>query len=191
MFACISILAMNLIAPAAASDIKLLDANYATQLCQAWNQTSLPSALGRSGSQWIDSADSEGRQTMVISRRDCTGWSKVYLTIEADEAGNASCTSGGTWSEGDFQWQFTPTTPQWADFTDGFGVTQMPGIMKGFVGPYGVAAKNIKNFEIFFAMAGRLALDGGVDWSCEGADAEKVQREVADIDREDMAEILR
>jgi hypothetical protein len=179
-----------LASPAQADTVRLLDATYTSQLCESWNATSLPAALGRSGSGWIDSAGSEGHQVIVISRRDCTGWPKVQLVIEADEAGNAMCSSGGAHSGGELQWQFTPTTAQWADFTDGFGVMQMPGIMSGFIGPYPVAASNIGNFEVFFAAAGRLALDLGVDWSCEGADADKVRAEVEDIDRADMAKIL-
>jgi hypothetical protein len=180
-----------LASPAQADPVRLLDASYTGKLCEAWNGTSLPAALGRSGSGWIDSAGSVGRQLIVISRRDCTDWPKVQLLIEADDAGQALCLGGGAFPGGELQWQFTPTTEQWADFTDGFGVMQMPGIMSGFVGPYGVAASNIGNFEVFFAAAGKLALDLDVDWTCAGADAEKVAGEVADIDREDMAEILR
>lgn len=168
----------------------LLDAAYTAQLCQAWNGTSLPAALGREGSGWIDSAGSEGSQLIVISRRDCSDWSKVQLLIQADERGEAVCQQGGLYDGSELQWQFTPTTVQWADFTDGFGVMQMPGIMKGFVGPYGVAASNIGNFEVFFAAAGKLALDLGADWSCEGANADKVSDELEGIDKADMAKIL-
>jgi hypothetical protein len=179
-----------LASPAQADPVRLLDATYTARLCEAWNGTSLPAALGRSGSGWIDSAGSEGRQVIVISRRDCSDWPKVQLVITADESGQALCQSGGAFPGGELQWQFTPTTVQWADFTDGFGVMQMPGIMSGFVGPYGVAASNIGNFEVFFAAAGKLALDLDVDWACEGADAAEVAEEVADIDRADMAKIL-
>jgi hypothetical protein len=185
------VLAAVLAAPAQADPVRLLDAPYTARLCEAWNGTSLPAALGRSGSGWIDSAGSEGRQVIVISRRDCEGWPKVQLVIEADEAGQAVCRSGGAFPGGELQWRFTPTTEQWADFSDGFGVMQMPGIMSGFIGPYPVAAANIGNFEVFFAAAGRLALELDVDWSCDGADAEDVAEEVADIDREDMAAILK
>jgi len=179
-----------LASPAQADPVRLLDATYTAKLCESWNGTSLPTDLGRAGSGWIDSAGSEGSQVIVISRRDCTDWSKVELVIVADDNGQAVCQSGGVHTGPDLQWQFTPTTQQWADFTDGFGVMQMPGIMSGFVGPYGVAASNIGNFEIFFAAAGKLALDLNVDWTCDGADAEKVASEVADIDRADMAAIL-
>jgi len=46
------------------------------------------------------------------------------------------------------------------------------------------------NFEIFFALAGELALALDVDWSCAGADMEEVRDEISDIDRADMREIL-
>ncbi len=174
-----------------AAPVKLLDADFASELCSAWNNTKLPAVLGRSGSAWVDSAGSTGLQKMVVSRRDCQGFKKVQLIIEADASGAAMCTSGGAFDGGDYQWKFEPTTSQWADFTDGFGVMKMPGIMNGFVGPYPTAAANISSFEIFFAAAGKLALDSSVDWACSGADADDVNSEILDIDRSDMAKILR
>ena len=181
-------------APAAekpAAPMRLLDPAYAAALCKAWNTSLLPAALGRAGSEWIDSNDSKGRQVMVINRRDCEGWKKVRLVVEADAKGEARCTSGGA-NDGKsaFQWKFEPRTDQWADFTDGFGVGKMPGIMKGFEGSYGTAMNNISNFEVFFAIAGDLALKNKVDWACAGADMEDVRDEVGDIDRADMREII-
>jgi hypothetical protein len=168
----------------------LLDANFASSLCEAWNASSLTTDLGRSGSEWIDSAGSTGTQTMVVGRRDCNNFQKVQLVITADENGNAICQSGGNYGGGEFQWKFEPTTEQWADFTDGFGVMKMPGIMSGFVGPYPTAAANIGNFEVFFALAGRIALRQNVNWECAGADMDDVRDEVEDIDQGDMNEIL-
>ncbi len=179
-----------LAAPALAGPPRFLDPDFAAALCRAWNDSALPRALGRQGSGWIDSAGSEGRQVMVMSRRDCTGWTPVRLVVEADAAGDARCTEGGAFAGGPFQWRFEPTTLQWADFADGFGVMDMPGIMSGFVGPYATAASNISEFGAFFAVTGDLALRLGVDWTCEGADPAKVRREVERIDREDMREIL-
>lgn len=176
--------------PAHAADMKLLDADYTRALCTAWNETALPEKLGRSGSGWVDAADSEGSQILVINRRDCTGWTAVKLHIRADASGAAKCVEGGPFSGGDFQWRFQPTTEQWADFTDGFGVFQMPGIMSGFVGPYNTAAANVGNFEIFFAAAGKVALDHSVDWTCAGADAAAVSGAVSGIDSAAMKRIL-
>ena len=176
--------------PAIAKPAKLLDVDFAQELCKGWNKTSLPAKLGRAGSGWIDSADSKGKQTVVINRRDCKAWKKVQLVIEANDKGEAMCTSAGA-ASGKFQWKFEPTTEQWADFTDGFGALKMPGIMKGFVGPYGTAMKNIGNFEVFFALAGYIALQNNVSWACEGADAEDVKEEVADIDQGDMKATLK
>jgi hypothetical protein len=174
-----------------AAPAKLLDADFAAELCTRWNNTKLPASLGRSGSAWVDSAGSKGHQKMVISRRDCQNFQKVMLVIEADASGAAMCTSGGAFDGGDFQWKFEPTTEQWADFGDGFGVMKMPGIMNGFVGPYPTAAANISSFQIFFAAAANLALEAKVDWSCTGADGDDVKDEIASIDRKDMANILR
>ena len=177
---------------AQAKPVKLLDAEFAKALCDGWNKTTLPAKLGRKGSEWIDSADSKGKQVVVINRRDCKGGQRVALTIKANEAGEAKCTAGAIHKKSDaFQWKFEPTTEQWADFTDGFGMMKMPGIMKGFVGPYSTAMKNIGNFEVFFALAGHLALKHNVSWECNGADAEDVKEEVADIDKDDMKAILK
>ena len=176
---------------AASSAEALLEPSFAQQICDGWNATSLPTAVGRSGSGWIDSAGSMGKQTVVVTRRDCIGWKKVQLVIEANPQGHAMCSSGGAYTGGDFQWKFEPTTEQWADFSDGFGAFKMPGIMSGFVGPYTTAMNNIGNFEIFFAMAGYTALKSNVDWQCVGADADDVDGAVADIDRGDMRGILK
>ncbi len=174
-----------------ARDLKLMSAPFARKLCAAWNSTALPRKLGRSGSKWIDSAKSKGRQVIVISRRDCKGWKKVQLVIEADGSGQARCVSGGAFKGGKYQWKFEPTTEHWADFTDGFGAMKMPKIMKGFVGPYGTAMKNIGNFELFFAAAGNLAIKTGATWYCAGADRDDVKDEIKDIDLKDMKKILR
>ena len=184
------LIAVFLSAPAQAAPMRLLDAAFAGQLCRAWNDSSLPKNLGRSGSGWIDSSDSKGRQILVVSRRDCSGWTPVQLVIEADEKGQARCVSGDAYKSGKVQWRFAPTTEQWADFADGFGMLDMPGIMPGFEGSYTTAANNMGAFEVFFAAAGKVALDGGVDWTCKGADAEDVAEEVAEIDRAAMAKIL-
>lgn len=173
-----------------ASAAKLLDPAFASALCTAWNASKLPALLGRNGSGWIDSADSEGKQKMVISRRDCADWPKVQLVIEVDAGGAASCTSGGAYDGGGYQWKFEPTTSQWADFTDGFGVMQMPGIMKGFVGPYGTAMNNIGSFGMFFAATGKLALESSASWACTGGDPDEINRAVAGIDKAKMATIL-
>jgi len=171
--------------------MRLLDPSFASLLCKAWNKTRLPVELGRSGTEWIDSNDSEGLQVIVITRSDCKGWRKVRLVVKADDKGNARCVKGGAYDgRSAYQWKFEPSTEQWADFTDGFGVTKMPGIMSGFEGSYATAMNNISNFEIFFAAAGRIALDKKVDWACKGADMEDVNDEIADIDKEDMREIL-
>jgi len=185
-----ALVALFLCTPAHAGPKRLLDAAFAGELCRAWNDTSLPKNLGRAGSGWIDSSDSEGKQILVVSRRDCSGWTPIQLIIEADAKGEARCTSGGAHKGGKVQWRFAPTTEQWADFADGFGMLDMPKIMSGFEGSYTTAANNMGAFEVFFAAAGKVALDGGVDWQCKGADAEDVSEELADIDRSAMAKIL-
>ena len=179
-------------ADAKADGMKMLDAAYAADLCQSWNKSSLPKRVGRSGSGWIDSADSKGQQVLVINRKDCKGWKKVQLVIKADAKGQAMCVSGGAFDgKQKLTWKFEPSSLHWADFSDGFGTFDMPKIMKGFVGPYGTAMNNLGNFEIFFAVAGKLALDKKVDWACTGADAKDVADEIKDIDLDDMRKLAK
>ncbi len=186
-----TIAAFCALATTASAAPKLLDAGFAKTVCDGWNKTSLPKEVGRSGSGWIDSADSRGLQTIVVTRSDCSGWKPVQLVIKADDAGNAMCTYGGPYTGGSYQWKFEPSTPQWADFSDGFGTLKMPGLMSGFVGPYSTAMNNIGNFEIFFAMVGHLADKKKADWTCKGADAAEVQSEREDVDAGDRKDILR
>ena len=177
------LLSILLASPPAHAGGALLDGAFASSLCTAWNDSAMPTLVGRNGSGWVDSAGSAGHQVIVMGRRDCSAWSKAQLVIDVDAAGDARCTSGGVFSGGAFQWKFEPTTVQWIDFTDGFGVMDMPGIMSGFVGPYGVAANNIKSFEVFFALAGSMALDQGADLACAGGDLAKAQEAVGKVDR--------
>ena len=182
---------LSLLATPVSAAPRLLDVNFAKAICDGWNKTSLPTKVGRSGSGWIDSANSKGKQVLVVNRRDCSDWKPNRLVIEADNSGRAMCTNSGTFSGGKYQWKFEPTTEQWADFTDGFGFFKMPKIMKGFVGPYSTAMNNIGSFEVFFAMVGYTALKSDLDWQCVGADADDVVAAVADIDRGDMRGILK
>ena len=175
------------------SAVDFLDAEFAGMICNGWNQTTLPHDLGRNGSSWIDSADSRGRQVMVVTRRDCDGWRSIKLVIEANGSGDAVCNPGesGRFSGGPFQWQFEPTSRHWADFTDGFGASAMPRIMRGFEGPYPTAMNNIGNFETFFAMVGYVAQQSNANWECSGANMSRINEEWADVDWGDTRSILR
>jgi hypothetical protein len=183
-------LLVSLFAVDAVAEPRFMDSDFAAQACNGWNATTLPDAVGRDGSGWIDSANSVGSQIIVVTRRECSGWTPVMFRIEANDEGRAMCTSAGAHDKKSFQWKFEPKTVHWADFTDGFGMGKMPAIMPGFVGPKGTAMKNLKNFEIFFAMVGHLALENDLNWSCTGADDKKVQSSIARIDHEDNLAIL-
>lgn len=174
-----------------AKDLQFLDAKFSSLLCTSWNKTKLPTILGRQGSAWIDSNDSPGKQVMVLNRSDCTGWPKVALTVTADASGNAVCSASGKPKKDDpYQWKMEPSSAQWADFADGFGVMDMPGLMGGFVGSYGTAMNNMGAFEKFFAVAGYLAVVHNVSWQCDGIDMEDLTEEISSIDHDDLMETL-
>jgi len=182
-------LALLLASPAFAGGA-MLDGPFSADLCKAWNTSAMPQLVGRNGAGWIDSAGSTGHEVIVMGRRDCADGPKAQLVIDADANGDATCTAGSAWSGGGYQWKFEPTTAQWVDFTDGFGVMDMPGIMSGFVGPYGVAANNIASFQVFFALAGKQALDQDADLVCDGGDADKIAKAVQKVDRSKTEKIL-
>ncbi len=177
---------------AEAGAMKVLDVQYSKKLCKAWNKTNLPKALGKNGSEWIDSNDSPGRQVMALTRSDCKNWPMIGLVIEADSKGNASCTDAVVLKKSDkYQWKMEPTSEQWIDFSDGFGVMAMPGLMGGFVGSYSTAMNNIGSFGMFFSANGYLAITSSADWTCDGADMEEVNEELEDLDHDDMMDNLK
>jgi hypothetical protein len=100
LFAAFVVLASH---QSAQANPKFLDTQFANDICQGWNKISLPQAVGRSRSGWIDSAGSTGKQVLVVNRRDCTNWIPLQLVIEADASGNAFCTSSEKYTQGKFR----------------------------------------------------------------------------------------
>lgn len=179
-------------APQPEAAMKLWDLQFAKRVCESVNRTPLKKGLGRSGTGWIDSMDKKGHQVMVIGRRDCKGWTPIRTVWEADAEGNALCKEATYFKKGDeYNWRFAPTTLHWADFSDGFGVFDMPKIMPGFEGSYPTAMKNMGNFVVFFSAVGYVALKNNIDWTCDGGETAKIQKEVSKIDRKDMEKNLK
>lgn len=152
-----------------------MNADFAKQLVDAWNSSSLPVRLGSKeigGSDWINTpnkytGEKRNKQVIIMSRRDCPSMAKVQLTIENRE-GKAVCTYGGAMTESyeKAEWAFSPTTVQWYKFASGeWGYMQMPGIMTGFRGPMFVARANISNFGEFWKVVGRVAKKINADYS--------------------------
>ena len=176
-------LLLSLVAdPALAAEPQFLDETTAPALCAAWNQSALPLILGRSGSHWIDAAGDPGSQRVSLGRRDCDDWPLLALEIQADGNGDARCVAGGLAAGERAQWVLTPTTAQWADFSDGLGILRLPALMRGFDGSFRVAFSERRSLAILFAVVGQMALDEGVDWRCAGAPNAQIGAAVGRID---------
>lgn len=160
---------------------------FAEKLCDEWNKSPLPVALGKTslgGNGWIESpnkyTNKVGVQEIVLGRRDCDKWESVEITIE-DKGGKATCTYGGKLKVAfdKAAWAFAPKTLHWYRFAVQWSAMDMPAIMTGFRGPIPVARKNIKNFDHFWKAAGRLAKATNADYTkgCQGlskSDAENI-----------------
>lgn len=172
--------------------MKFMGPEFSKLLCESMNQTGAKKGLGRQGTGWIDSMDKKGEQVLVMGRRDCTGWTPMRFVWKADAQGDAVCVEARPLKKGDsYNWAMAPTTPQWVDFSDGFGVFDMPKVMKGFQGSYASAMNNIANFNFLFATTGYLAFAHQVDWSCNGTDMKEVNEAIADVDKADMKALLK
>jgi len=172
----------------AEDSIKFLDAAFGKRMCDGWNNSPLPKKLASKsagGNGWIDEKNKYTgkveQKEIVVSRRDCSGWEKIQLTIE-NKNGLATCTYGGA-LDVDYDnaaWAFSPKTIHWYRFATKWSAMDMPAIMPGFRGPIPSARKNLQNFGHFWKMAGSLAKTLNADYKegCSGlssSDASKIE----------------
>ncbi len=151
---------MMLDSTSAQSGMKFMSPAFAGKLCNAWNQSSLPAALGEGGSDWISQGELEGKQTMVFWVKNCST-PKVQLTVE-NQNGKAVCTYGGAAQSSSPDWKIYPPTDKW--YKCATGVNPMWQLMGNFKGDMGTAMKNMGNFKIFFKVVGGLAKSNNADY---------------------------
>ncbi|MDH5656556.1 MAG: hypothetical protein OEZ34_11640 [Spirochaetia bacterium] len=172
-----------------AQSYKLGDAEFAKQLCNSWNASKLPTILAskdKGGNNWIDirvtKGVADGYQKIVSGRHDCKGWPKFELVIEKQDDGTAKCTSAGVYSGSKVTWQFLPSTDGWFEYAHSFGYMAFMVLTKnGFKGSMPVGHSNMKNFAIFFRMAGKLALQSDYKSGCNGIDLDDVEDARSDL----------
>ena len=170
---------------------KLADAQFAKDLCAAWNSSKLPKLLAdksAGGNDWINHVNSikekqpAGYQKIVSGRADCKGWPKFELVVEKQADGTAKCTSGGAYTGSKLTWQFLPASDKWFKYARSFGyVAFMQLWNNGMVGDMMEGKKNQDNFAIFFNIAGRLALKTDYISGCTGIDKDDVEEEVVEL----------
>ncbi len=171
-----------------AQEMKLGDAVFASKLCAAWNNSKLPSLLGtesKGGNGWIDTVTSRkvpvqqpaGYQKIVSGRADCKpAWPKFELVIEKNEDGSAMCTSSGVYNGKRVTWQFLPDTEGWFTYAKNFGFGAFYSLWSnGMIGDFTTAKANQSNFQIFFKLAGKLALESDYKSGCGDMDLDDVE----------------
>lgn len=156
--------------------MKLGDAEFARQLCTAWNNSKLPRLLGDEdatrGSDWINidtgiSRVPAGYQKIVSGRHDCKGWPRFELVIVKQPDGSAKCISAGRHNGRDITWQFLPTTENWFNYAKSFGMGAFAGLWKnGMKGKYWTAYGNRDNFKIFFQLAAGIGKNADIKTGC-------------------------
>jgi len=144
----------------AQSNGKFLDKNFTTELCKAWNNSTLPNKLGEKGSNWINKGKKKGTQTMVFWVKNCKT-KKVQLTVE-NKDGKAICTYGGIAKTTKPDWKIYPPSYKW--FKCATGVNPMWQLLGNFSGSMGVAMKNMGNFKVFFKVVGKLSKSKNADY---------------------------
>jgi hypothetical protein len=166
------IMIMMLDTTSAQSGIKFMSPDFAKKLCNAWNQSNLPSDLGTGGSDWISQGEEEGKQTMVFWVKNCST-PRVQLTVE-NQGGKAVCTYGGAAQTASPDWKIYPPTDKW--YKCATGVNPMWQLMGNFKGNMGTAMKNMGNFKIFFKVVGGVAKSNNADYKT-GCDLDSGQIE--------------
>ena len=121
-----------------------MDAQWAAEMCKAWNSSNLPADLG--GAAWAANNANRGYKIIHLYRDKCGAASKVELEI-SDKGGKAECSYGGAVKHAtlnhDVDYLMYATDEDWTCMGEGkFGCGAMGAMMTGklkFKGPKGEA----------------------------------------------------
>lgn len=173
---------------------KLADTAFAGKMCWAWNnwkwkdskgkKTTLAQRLGatsQGGSGWVDvktgvSEVPAGYQKIVSGRRDCNGWPRFQLVIKKNELGEARCTAAGSYNNTKMTWQFLPTSDNWFNYGQGFGMGAFMALWKTMEGKESTAFSNRGDFGLFFRMGAYFAVRSDYLSGCNGISKAKVKK---------------
>lgn len=138
----------------------LMSPDWGHGACAAWNQDPVLTH-GLFESEWIRNDGGKGFKIVRIYRSDCDRSAKIELRI-AMQDNQAYCTYGGVAGSGrlsfDTDYVMHATTPRWLEMGRGeYG--PMRAMMLGrlsFDGPMGEAMANMKPFESFLLLVGKV-----------------------------------
>jgi len=143
-----------------------MDADWASQMCEAWNKSNLPSELGGDG--WAGKNAGRGYKVIHLYRDKCGDKSKVELEI-SDKDGKANCSYGGAVKHAklnyDVDYLMYATDEDWTCMGKGsFGCGAMGAMATGklkFKGPKMEAMGVMGPFDGFLVTTGKVAGDKG------------------------------
>jgi putative sterol carrier protein len=151
----------------AAKGATFMDASWASQLCQAWNNSSeLTTKLAGDG--WVGNNAGRGYKTIQMYWEGCGPATKVELKIE-DKDGKAICARGGAVQNKTPNYKVDylmhATDENWTCMGKGsFGCGAMGAMTTGklkFSGPKVEAMGVMGPFDSFLQMTGRIPGDKG------------------------------
>ncbi|MCB2016471.1 MAG: SCP2 sterol-binding domain-containing protein [Hydrogenophaga sp.] len=147
---------------------KLMDADWASAACSAWNDT--PALLDGLATDWIRNDGGKHFKAIHLYRTDCGEASQVELRISAKD-GQARCTYGGavqtTTMNDSVDYSMHAATAHWGEMGRGqYGPMRamMFGTLK-FSGPKMEAMGVMGPFESFLLLVGKVP---GETASCPG-----------------------
>ena len=149
---------------ASANAVTFMDAEWASQMCQAWNKSDLTTGLG--GDAWAANNAGRGYKVIHLYREKCGEKSKVELEI-SDKDGKAHCSYGGAVKHAkpnyDVDYLMYATDEDWTCMGKGsFGCGAMGAMATGklkFKGPKMEAMGVMGPFDGFLVTTGKVAGD--------------------------------
>jgi putative sterol carrier protein len=157
--------AIGLAAAGATQAATFMDAEWASQMCKAWNaNATLTKELG--GKAWAANNAGRGYKVIQLYRTKCGEKTKVELEL-SDKDGKAMCTYGGPVKHAklnlDVDYLMNATDEDWACMGEGkFGCGAMGAMMTGklkFQGPKGEAMGVMGPFDSFLTTTGKVPGD--------------------------------
>ena len=141
-----------------------MDAQWASQMCKAWNNSDLTAKLG--GDSWAANNAGRGYKVIHLYREKCGDKSKVELEI-SDKDGKAHCSYGGAVKHAklnsDVDYLMHATDEDWICMGEGsFGCGAMGAMTTGklkFKGPKMEAMGVMGPFDGFLVLTGKVAGD--------------------------------
>ena len=188
----LSLAALLALAPfsLSASDTVLMSADWASGMCDAWNQES---SLTEGLATWMENDADRGYKLLRIYRLDCPDSPRIQLKV-ADQNGAVTCVEGGLATDEELNsscdYVMFATTRRWLEMGAGkYG--PMWGMMSGrlkFEGPKWEAMKNMGPFKGFLQLVGKVPGDSDSCPTLPVEEAPEIEEPEAEAPEEPAAE---